>query len=120
MSWSSRGGELCGAGEAEEVFPSGCRMVDGKQLGALSVDPGDRHPLWRGAGLLKGFLQQLQALFHAVVDQGQVEVVRIAAADALRVLAQLLQSLRLQGTRQCSGEELHSTPQQGNTLPTSK
>lgn len=121
--WSSRGGEfagLCGAGEAEEVFPSGCRMVDGKQLGsgALSVDPGDRHPLWRAAGLLKGFLQQLEALFHVVVDQGQVEVVCIAAPDALRVLAELLQSLRLQGTAQCSAEELHSTAQLGNTLPT--
>lgn len=97
-------------------------MVDGKQLGtgALSVDPGDRHPLWRAAGLLKGFLQQLQALFHAVVDQGQVKVVCVAAPDALRVLAELLQSLRLQGMAQCSGEELQSTPQPGNTLPTPK
>lgn len=124
--WSSRGGGscagLCGAGEAEEVFPSGCRMVDGKRLGsgALSVDPGDGHPLWRAAGLLEGFLQQLEALFHAVVDQGQVEVVCVPAPDALRVLAELLQGLRLQGTGRCSGEKLHSPPQPGNTLPAPK
>lgn len=62
---------LCGSGEAEKVSPHGCRMVDGKQLGldALSVDPGDGHPLWRAAGLLKGFLQHLEAFFHPIVDQ---------------------------------------------------
>lgn len=55
----------------EKVSPRGCRMVDGKRLGsdALSVDPGDRHPLRRAAGLLKGFLQQLEAFFYPIVDQ---------------------------------------------------
>ena len=76
---------MCGSGEAEGVSPHGCRMVDGKQLGldALSVDPGDGHPLWRTAGLLKGFLQQLEAFFHPIVDQREVEVVCISAPNAL-------------------------------------
>lgn len=82
-----------GQGKLRRCFPVAAGWLMGKQLGAFSVDPGDRHPLWRGAGLLKGFLQQLEALFHAVVDQRQVEVVCVPAADVLRVLAQLLQSL---------------------------
>lgn len=93
---------MCGSGKAEKVSPHGCRMTDGKWLGsdALLVDPGDRHPLWGVAGLLKGFLQQLEAFFHAVVDQREVEVVCVSAPDALRILPELLQSLCLQETGQ--------------------
>jgi len=86
---SSRGRELCwavcGSGEAEEVSPHGCRIGDRKWLGldAFSIHPGDGHPLWRAAGLLKGFLQQLEAFFHPIVDQREVEVVCVSALDAL-------------------------------------
>lgn len=60
-------------GEAEEkvsLLPVSAGWVDGKRLGsdALSVHPGDGHPLRGAAGLLKGFLQQLEAFIHPVVD----------------------------------------------------
>lgn len=60
------------------------------------VNPGDRHPLRGTACLVKGFLQFLEGFINAIVDQGEVKVVSVLAADGLRVLLQLLQGLRLQ------------------------
>lgn len=59
------------------------------------VNPGDRHPLWGTARLVKCFLQCLQGFLNAVIDQREVKVVRIMDADGLRVLLQLLQGVRL-------------------------
>ena len=59
------------------------------------VNPGNRHPLGGPARLVKCFLQCLQGFLNAVIDQREVKVVCILAADGLRVLLQLLQGVRL-------------------------
>lgn len=70
--------------------------VYGSPISASLVNPGDRHPLWRPARLVKGFLQFLEDFVNAIIDQREVKVVRVLAADGLRVLLQLLQGFRLQ------------------------
>lgn len=64
--------------------------VYGRPISASLVNPGDGHPLWRSAHLLEGFLQFLKDFIHAVIDQREVKVVSVLAADGLRVLLQLL------------------------------
>lgn len=71
------------------------------QLAVLSVEPGDRHPLWCGMYALNGRLQCGNRLANIVVHNGQVKEMSIQLTQHIRFLGQTLQAAIVLNMRTC-------------------
>lgn len=58
----------------------------------MSVHPADRHPLWRGAHILDGFLQCANGLVDVIVDDLLVKEVPISLLQQITLPRKSLQT----------------------------
>lgn len=66
---TSRSSPICLKARGTGVLDAGERHAVGFPCSASLVNPGDRHPLWRTACLVKGFLQFLKGFINIIIDQ---------------------------------------------------